>query len=621
MRRSITTAEIVADNEKYRKVASDPSRRDETVKLEQIQGASEKQLLASGRVCLNEKLDYLQDRLGSLDPSKYTTSISKKFYNSAAMAAAMCTAESIVYTAPSKGSVTGSQRVRHYIRKLKQIGAESVEGYAMLGNMKDEKSTFVLKAPRNPASSDLLHEYFVGSFGLNKLRASVPNFAYVFGGFKCSPPIIGNDKEVKSWCGNPEYEVDYIVYENIAPSVSLREYVENGCTGQQWLNIYMQVLYSLSAANKEIDFTHYDLHDENVLVRSIPSQTDRFSIPYTTENGDIEYIEATEIGTIIDFGFSHIKYQGKDYGIFDRFPWGVFPRRSFPLHDAYKLLLMSMRTMYSSGNEDCFRIASQILQFFNAEEDPVRIVTMQSKYYYYLPFIRGVTDVPVSSLTRYIRAKLSSELGFIRSRPIGNTIGCDGTSRCDTYREALIGFGFNDRIEPGDVFEFYDVVSRLKKEGRDVQAVVNGFDHEKAMRKAIAQFNKLAVTVDPESVIVYTVREQPVKIFNDGNILTTYREFIGKVAALYDAIQELNTLVDSMEYVANIYGLSSYFQYLSGAKSDLEGIKPYINEAVRSIHEDIGYIRSKEGVLRRYLRGDFTWWLTGPNLLASVIRV
>src|SRR5436190_712755 len=82
-------------------------------------------------------------------------------------------------------------------------------------------------------------------------RSYVPNFAYVFGGFKCSAPILQDPKYILgsagrypvNWC-NSGLDIEYIIYENIAPAVSFKEYVKK-CTFEQFLDKYLQIIYAL----------------------------------------------------------------------------------------------------------------------------------------------------------------------------------------------------------------------------------------------------------------------------------------------------------------------------------------------------------------------------------------
>ncbi len=93
---------------------------------------------------------------------------------------------------------------------------------------------------------------------------------------------------------------------------------------------------ALQMAYEKYDFTHYDLHLNNIMIR-YPNRT--FSIVYIMNNKQY-LIETKGIATIIDFGTSHIKYNDKHYALneSDVKGYSYLPDHSFPLHDLYMLI-------------------------------------------------------------------------------------------------------------------------------------------------------------------------------------------------------------------------------------------------------------------------------------------
>ena len=616
----ITTRDVKADNGRYIALYKRSKESGELTRLRNSRHGREVSLLSTTRTCSPGTLDLMRDRLGSIDTSAFKSTIRRDFYNPNVMVAAMCTAESVIYTESNNGLVTPEQRIRHYIRKLRRIGEESVDGYAMVGDLEHEDAAFVLKAPRGNGD-DLVHEYFIGLMGTNKLRFYVPNFAYMYGAFKCSPPIIGEDSQVESWCSTSPHKVNYILYENISPSVSLNRYIRNGCTARQWLEIYMQVLYALNVANEKIGFTHYDLHSDNVLVRDIGEGM--FQIPYNTENGRTEYMEVGKVATIIDFGISRIRSGQESYGIYNMFPWGVFPTKVYPMHDAYKLLMMSARTMVSSGNDDCLRVAKVIFRFFNKQEDILEAVRDQSKYYYYLPYIKGVSDVGIFNLTRYIRSKIN--VNFITPVTKGNDklLSCNSINGCMLYNTTLRKFGFSNSITATSVFEFYDIVSRLKLQGRldDVLSVRESFDVDKGVEDAFKLIDSIMERNGFKLTNIYTIRKQSLNILQDKGLLMRYRSFAEGVVSLYDSILEIKTIIESIEFVSREYNTGKYQNRTSEIRYKIDSHLTYLNKAVDSMRQDSMYIESKRKILTRRLKGHYRWWLTDLRTILSVIRV
>jgi hypothetical protein len=99
------------------------------------------------------------------------------------------------------------------------------------------------------------------------------------------------------------------------------------------VSVIFQLFSALHLAHRMIDFTHYDLHENNVLVKKLPHKV---SIPYRNELGN--YIVTRYIPIIIDFGFSHIVHLDKHYGAEAQGPvdYGSRMNRSFPLHDIFR---------------------------------------------------------------------------------------------------------------------------------------------------------------------------------------------------------------------------------------------------------------------------------------------
>jgi len=622
----VTTQEARTANQQALTIESTPEAKSKVQEFQQAQLNIERQYFDLSQTCPVGIRDELRDRLSSLDPKSFKSKIMDHFYDPQLMQAALCVTDAIVYSAPIQaGLVPSNYRIRHWMTGLQQIGAESVTGYALSASITNPKknkdprvytdanNTFIIKAPRHERSM-LVHEYFVGMFGLNKVRSKVPNFAYIMGGFKCSPPVIDqNNKEVVAFCNNTNYPIDYIIYENIAPSISLREAVKKGCTFSQWLSYYVQVLYALSVAQDMVDFTHYDLHDENILVRDIShnggkmsiSGTSNFAIPYPTERviggqAKTEYVITDKVATIIDFDISHIKYEGKDFGAYHLLPYGVLPRRSFPLFDAYKLLLMSMRTMFISKNEDCFNKATNILRFFNQTESAKAIIEGQGPLYYYLPYNDRTSNLGVLDLAQYIRKTFDTDSIITETRPIGMRIlGCDGTDVCSIPSTSGVLANINSYgIVANNVFDFYDLHSRLAVENQDkATALKKSFNYEEKIPFAKQQYNqdlKNVTNVD-DKLRSGTIQANGIQL----NILLTmdylmhYRSYITLVADVYNTLQDVDSLYNSITYTAAEFGDTVTKKQIEESYSLFRsGFDRIWNATLRNIQTDIFYIRS-----------------------------
>lgn len=279
----------------------------------------------------------------------------------------------IFYPMASNGSI-----VKEWLKNFKKIGAESVEGVAIMASLTDDDKLFIIKGPRGK-SSDLAHEAVIG-LALNPLRATIPNFSWVFGVLRCSMPITDDDK-LLSWC-NANDPVTYVVYERV-PGVSLRDYIRTA-TPLQFADVFLQICEALHVASKHCDFTHYDLHYENVIVRPLDKSS---TIVYNIDQSTY-YHTTSNIATFIDYGFSHAIYNNEHYGRYDFKGFSIYPNQGYPMFDVFKLLCFCLE---ASLNTQLAPIMTQMLQYFTRDNalDVIKNTGINSGYYYCLPYQLG----------------------------------------------------------------------------------------------------------------------------------------------------------------------------------------------------------------------------------------
>lgn len=154
--------------------------------------------------------------------------------------------------------------------------------------------------------NEVLNEAFVGLFGLKNLNIDI--FSKVL------------DANINQKCHYVKDRCNYVVYELIE-GVPLLEYIKSA-TEKSMKNILLSLFIGLNKAYNIIEFTHYDLHLENIMINN---------------KGD---------PIIIDYGSSHIKFGGINYGrelmegnIFNKPLW---------VHDILKLCLS---ILYETDNE------------------------------------------------------------------------------------------------------------------------------------------------------------------------------------------------------------------------------------------------------------------------------
>ena len=270
------------------------------------------------------------------------------FFEASVMETLFCAFDTNITVANPK-DYTANPKVLQFFNRLRQIGADSEEGFALFAGFKSIQDLFVIKVPRNIENDNLFHEYFVGVACLNKMRRFVPNFSYVFGAFKCLPPDIAPNKQVGRWCNNVgKGSVNYVIFEKIdGPSMDsvAQQIAEGEVDFLQFLSYLLQLLFALRLAWATCRFTHYDLHDENVIIRKIPNVEELY-IPYINnpndKNSQSIYIRSDGIATIIDYGRCHVKVTvdktPEHFGFYGHEDVGLFHDRSRPLHDVFKII-------------------------------------------------------------------------------------------------------------------------------------------------------------------------------------------------------------------------------------------------------------------------------------------
>jgi hypothetical protein len=209
------------------------------------------------------------------------------------------------------------------LNNIKKLSTKSAFGDVFVSSFNSVKNLIIIKTTQKGLSREsLLLEYFIGRYGINKLRKFIPNFMYTFSIFKCSrfknqmcktPPNFNN------W----SY---FIALEKINGS-SLWNYISSKKRSDTIvLQFVMQIILSLFIAQREIKFIHYDLHLNNILIRTTKTpQNISFQINEQTFS-----ISTSQIPTIIDFGSSFM--------VRDNIPFGNVLERINKGYDIYKFL-------------------------------------------------------------------------------------------------------------------------------------------------------------------------------------------------------------------------------------------------------------------------------------------
>lgn len=166
-------------------------------------------------------------------------------------------------------------------RSVKMITYDAPNKIINLSNLGADK--YVIKAVANDYTeyegfNETINETFAGIFGINSLNSK--NFSKIVQynlDAKCLPDMAN--------------KCHYVAYEHIPGKTLFLFMAERGGNRNRLVQILKKIFHALYEAYTKIDFVHYDLHLANVIVST------------------------NDEPVIIDYGRSHIKYKGEDYGM------------------------------------------------------------------------------------------------------------------------------------------------------------------------------------------------------------------------------------------------------------------------------------------------------------------
>jgi hypothetical protein len=195
----------------------------------------------------------------------------------------------------------------------------SINGYVVVTRMLKlhaQDSMCLLKLPANKRHVDPpSYEYYIGTT-MNELRKKGINcFALTYGRLQCGIDLASE----KPLCNGPDVS-HMLIQEYLGQQgkvLSLSDLISNfeqhirGSTQKakveilehNVLNIMLLLLLSLQTAQDELDFTHYDLHLENILVMKL---TGNQHFVYTYKDKQF-HLHLDFFPVIIDMGRCHVK--------------------------------------------------------------------------------------------------------------------------------------------------------------------------------------------------------------------------------------------------------------------------------------------------------------------------
>jgi hypothetical protein len=260
-----------------------------------------------------------------------------------------------------KGLCNLSKKIQNCVKKMEQLQVKSKEGFIYVTDFFSSNIQVVVKIPQNSSNFESkVREYFIGIKSLNNLRYLTPTFVYTLGAFSCPKP----SKNGK--IGQTNKMTAYVMYEKIQGE-SVHTLLKNDQLDfKEWLILFFQLLLGLEVAQRECQFTHFDMHTDNVMVRSDSSSS--YMVPLDMNKYSVN--NPINVPVIIDFGASTTYIEGKYIGSYDYIKHGML-NFMVPGHDMYKFMISSVR---KTTNKKLKEQIISLFNFYEKDDDPYFII-------------------------------------------------------------------------------------------------------------------------------------------------------------------------------------------------------------------------------------------------------
>jgi hypothetical protein len=260
---------------------------------------------------------------------------------------------------------------------LKTLETKSANGIVNLGAIESKQGPqWIVKTDIASNADPIMYEYYIGR-QLNHLRQFVPNFALTFGGFQCAVMLYDRtdataNQVVREYNNNESYRPkrmddfcspssgflwdqremkQYTITEKVTPGTSLHQYARRA-TLEELAFALEQVLCALQFAQEQMQFTHYDLHSQNVIMQELPNPV----VMLYNLSGDesdvnrVVAVPAKALWVMIDYGRSHLANTPERverlWRTHQEYQWftdmGIDPLRFNPIYDAVRIALTAL---------------------------------------------------------------------------------------------------------------------------------------------------------------------------------------------------------------------------------------------------------------------------------------
>jgi hypothetical protein len=262
------------------------------------------------------------------------------------------------------------------------INPSTLIGYLRYKKSPSKKYEYIVKTVIDQYdTSSLLHEASAGILATNKLKKYIPNFAYTYLLLNhCNDNTFGS--KIK-FCFSPGY-TRYLINENIEHDFSLAKLLritqeKSAISKKDLFGIFIQIFNALSYALDKVGFCHYDLHDENILIKKL--DTPMHIKNYLSDKDD--YITVNYLAVIIDYEHSTYSYKNNRYCLSQYVLGERYTETPNPVFDYYKLLMNAYYSADTGKNrENVLPVLNLLFQFSDdlLFKGKVKTSTMKKEY-------------------------------------------------------------------------------------------------------------------------------------------------------------------------------------------------------------------------------------------------
>jgi hypothetical protein len=325
------------------------------------------------------------------------------------------------------------------------------------------------------------------------------------------------------------------------------------CTYEQFVSVFLQVIAALGDARDLCDFCHYDLHAGNVLIRDLPKSITQSTV-YIPYRGF--YIGTEKVSTVIDYGFSHLRVNGSNFGKYGRENQGVRADMAYPLHDIYKLLCWALLTLRTSNNSVYHkaRVFMEIMiptvqlntvpPTYVLRESVDDIITKQRPLYYDLPVMNGLEKVTHMDYLNLVISRIPLGNVLVRNLPTGfPVLNCTATM---CTNEAEISKVIPLRTRPKDIFELRNLLKHAPSTEIPVQYL------DQLISQAVYAYGQNLEKIRERSYDSVTLKVNTVAEIIDPATLSFVQTYFEKFGILYNTVSRTLRIYDTLQDVLRL---------------------------------------------------------------------